>query len=329
VSRFLTIALVAGIGVLACAALVDALRNGGPPDPVARDETRADPGDGAGEEELAAAGVAGRLLYTDPEDCTLHALELPALRRVEAPSWETCAFTVGPAGAVASEGTVFERRRGLLAEEFGGLVQVVGEQGSGGRRFANARAAAFRPDGTLTLVRRGQLVALTSCPGRRPELPALGRCRSVLTTEKELTSRARLSVDPRPLRLALETVRWLADSTFVALVDAGAADALLGVRLGGRQALVDVWFEDDSLSGLDLDPRGRFVSVVTATGELAVFDRGGTLLGLRGMRVRASAWSPDGRWVALLDGNGVLFVDTSNGEGVGPVPLFARDLGRG
>ncbi len=326
-SRFLSAALAAGIGLLAVAAFVDALRDDavGPAStgPVSTREA------GAEAEMLAAAGITGRILYTDAANCSLRGLALPDLRPTEAPGWDTCAFALGPGAAVAPAGTVFDGRRGLMAEEFDGGVDVGDPRAETGRRFENARAPAFRPHGTLTIVQRGGLVALTPCPGDRPAIEAVGSCRATLATEEALTSLAQLSVDPRPLRLALETVVWLSDETFAALAQAGESDVVLGVDVGGARPQVEVWFEDDALTDLELSPRRRFVSVVTATGELGVFDPGGTLLGLRGSQVRAAAWSPDERWLAVLDGGGLLFVGMSDGAGVGPVPLPARDLAWG
>ena len=327
-SRFLTVALLVGIAVLAAAAFVDALRSDGPVDPAPTEPTSTEAG-GEEAEALAAAGIAGTLLYTDAADCSLRGLTLPALRPTEAPDWDTCAFELGPGASVAPAGTVFDGRRGLRAEEFAGGVDVVDPRARTGRRFENARAPAFRPDGTLTIVQGGSLVALSPCPGSAPTLEAVGSCRSTLATEEELTSLAQLSVDPRPLRLALESIAWLGDDTFAALAQAGLSDVLLGVEVGATTPVVEVWFEDDSLTGLELSPRRRFVSVVTATGELGVFDGSGALLGLRGTRVRAAAWSSDERWLAMIDGDSLLFVDARNGEGVGPVPLSARDLAWG
>ena len=323
--RFVTAAVIVGIAVLGLAALVDALREGGWTVGVPTEPT-AVPDPDAQAEALRGAGVDGTLLYTDSADCALHAVALPSLRAAAAPRWDTCAFALGPEGAVAPGGTVFDLRRGLQAAEFEGGVDVVDPRGRRGRRFDDARAPAFRPTGTLTIVRRGELVSLAPCSGSEPALEGLGDCPSVLVTEDELTTLADVSVVPRPPRLALTAVAWLDDATFATVAQAGASDVLLGVRLGAQPPTVDVWFEDDALSDLEVSPRKRFVSTVTATGELAVFDGRGTLLGLRGTQVRASVWSPDERWLAVLDGDNVLFVDGTNGDEIGRVPLSARDL---
>ena len=320
-SRLASFALVAAVAVLALAAVVDAVvgREEAPPAPV----TTA--GDDVAD-ALAEAGIRGRLLYTDAGDCRLRGLALPALEPVDAPDWDTCAFALGPAAAVVREGAVFDRRAGLRAEEFDGGVDVLDLEATRGRRIENARAPAFRPDGTLTLVRRGALVSLPPCPGAGPPIARVGPCGSTIVTEKALTALAPVSVEPRPLRLAVEAVVWLDDERLALLADAGGADVLLGVDTRGASPDVEVWFEDERLSGLFVGPRLRRVAVVTSTGELGVWDERGRLLGLRGTQVRAAAWSPDERWLAVLDGDGVLFVDGRNGEGVGPVPLAARDL---
>ena len=323
-SRLGTFALVAGVVILALAALVDALVARDGPEPAAATMTDADDDDGA--PLLAEAGIDGRLLYTAPDDCAMEAVELPTLEPVEAPEWATCAFTVGPGSAVAPEGTVFERPSGLRAEELDGGVDVFDPTVRRGRRFERARAPAFHPDGTLTLVRRGAILTLGPCPGRAPAVDRLGRCRSSIVTEEELTSLAPVSVDPDPLRLAVETLAWLDEWRLVALAQAGSVHVLLSIDTREAEPDVEVWFEEESLGMLEVSPRGRFVSVVIATGQLAVFDDQGIMLGVGGSQVRASAWSPDERWLAVLDGGGVLFVDSRDGATVGPVPLAARDL---
>ena len=326
--RFATAVVVVGLAVLGLAALVDALREADPTVGVPT-EPAAVPDLDAQAEALSDAGVEGTLLYTDSADCALRAVALPSLRAAAAPRWDTCAFALGPDGEVAPGGTVFDLRGGLQAAEFEGGVDVVDPRGRRGRRFDEARAPAFRPDGSLTIVRKGELVSLAPCSRRDPPLEGLGDCPSVLVTENELTALADVSVVPRPLRLALTAVTWLDDATFATVAQAGTSDVLLGVRLGAKPPTVDVWFEDDAVSDLEASPRKRVVSAVTATGELAVFDVGGTLLGLRGTQVRASAWSPDERWLAVLDGDHVLLVDGTNGDEVGRVPLSARDLAWG
>lgn len=322
-SRLGTFALVAGVVVLALAALVDALVPRDGPEPAGA--TTTGPADD-GAPLLAEAGIDGRLLYTAPDDCRMEAVELPALEPVEAPEWATCAFSLGPGSAVAPEGTVFERSSGLRAEEFEGGVDVFDPAVRRGRRFEAARAPAFRPDGTLTLVRRGAILTLGPCPGRAPLVDRLGRCRSTIMTEEQLTSLAPLSVDPEPLRLAVETLAWLDEWRLVALADAGTVHVLLSIDTREAEPDVEVWFEEDSLRMLEVSPRGRFVSAVIATGQLAIFDDEGIMLGVRGSQVRATAWSPDERWLAVLGGGGVLFVDSRDGATVGPVALAARDL---
>jgi len=323
VSRLGTFALVGGVLVLALAALVDALVARDVPEPAAATTT-----DAAADAAplLAEAGIDGRLLFTSPDDCTMEAVVLPTLEPVEAPEWETCAFTVVPGSTVAPEGTVFERPGGVRAAELEGGVDVFDPTVRRGRRIEPARAPAFHPDGTLTLVRRGAILALGPCRGLAPTVDRLGRCRSTILTERKLTSLAPVSVDPEPLRLTVETLAWLDEWRLVALAQAGAAHVLLSIDTRGAEPDVEVWFEEESLRMLDVSPRRRFVSVVIATGQLAIFDDRGIMLGLRGSQIRAAAWSPDERWLAVLGGGGVLFVDSRDGATVGPVPLAARDL---
>jgi hypothetical protein len=107
VRRTATWVLVGAVAALGVAALADALR--GEPERVrAQVEPAAVPGlaDEAGEavRQLREAGVAGVLTYSDDE-CRLHAVSLPELEPVRAPSFEMCrpATAAGALGVVDGE----------------------------------------------------------------------------------------------------------------------------------------------------------------------------------------------------------------------------------
>ena len=90
--RIATWLLVAAVAALGLAAAVDALRGEG--ERVVAAPAAAVVPDRAEESETAArqlreAGIVGVLTYSD-EDCRLHAVSLPELEPVEAPSFEMC-----------------------------------------------------------------------------------------------------------------------------------------------------------------------------------------------------------------------------------------------
>jgi hypothetical protein len=124
VRRIATWLLVGAVAALGTAAAVDALRS---EERVSRPvaETPALPGL-ADQPELAMrqlreAGVTGVLTYSD-EDCRLHAVSLPELRPVHAPSFEMCRPATSAGGLGAVDGDVVWAGLGY------GTVQVVVSQ---------------------------------------------------------------------------------------------------------------------------------------------------------------------------------------------------------
>jgi hypothetical protein len=119
--RWLTWLVVAGLAALGVAAAVDALQG---EERVRRPEARAPAVPGLGDRpeqaigQLREAGVTGVLTYSD-EECRLHAVSLPELEPVRAPSFEMCrpATAAGELGVV--DGDVVWAGLGF------GTVQVV------------------------------------------------------------------------------------------------------------------------------------------------------------------------------------------------------------
>jgi hypothetical protein len=320
-----TAALVFALGFLALAAIVDALvpRDGGSSAPRAR--TDAHPDGDVDRAALRSAGIQGTLFYTDSAQCTLRAVDLPAVRAAWAPDWDTCAFALGPGAEVAAEGTVFRRDGRVAAAEWNGGVDVFAVAGSRGSHVPGARAPAFTPDGTLTLVEGGRLLSLARCPSF-PPAGALARCAKVLTTEDDLTRLVGSGHGTAP-RLAIEAVAWLAEARFVALVDAGSEELIVHMVVRPGEPRADVWLAADSIRDLTPSPGGRFLFALSTRAKLVVFDEGGRMLSFGGAAIRAAAWSPDERWIAILAGDAVTFVrPDSVSERVGPLRVAARDL---
>jgi hypothetical protein len=271
--------------------------------------------------------VRGTVFYTDPSDCRLHALDLPDVRRAWAPDWTDCAFALGPGADPEPDGTVFQPTGRLRAMEIGGGVDVVDLARQRGRHFPGARAPSFIPDRTLTFVRAGELVALSSCRGRPPGAGAIG-CAHALASERAITEATDLTqLRPRPRALALVSVAWLDGRRFVAVADAGTADLLLEVMLSPEGLTTELWLMADSLRHLAVSPLRSYVSVVSTGGKLVVFDAAGRMLSLGSGSIRAAAWLPDERWIAVATGAGIeLLNPRSASDRLGPIEVSARDV---
>lgn len=106
--RWLTWLVVAGLSAIGLAAALDALRE--EPEVVRTEaDTATVPGATADSGQVVAqlrqAGVSGLLTYSD-EDCRLHAVSLPELEPVEAPSFEMCRPVISNGGLGVLDGDV-------------------------------------------------------------------------------------------------------------------------------------------------------------------------------------------------------------------------------
>ena len=213
-----------------------------------------------------------------------------------------------------------------------GGVELIWPSRARGVRFENARAPAFRADGTLTIVERGRLVALEPCDGRRR--PPRYRVARLLPAHPRDRGRGHGGPRPQPAaagagRVSLETVVWLEDGTALAVARAVETDVLVHIQLtAGEHPIVNARFQTGRIYELALSPGGEYVAVLSGTGRIAVLDPFGRLVASPGLKVRAMTWSPDGRWLAVLSGPGLVFVrPESPVTQIGPILLAARDLG--
>jgi hypothetical protein len=130
--RWLTWFVVAGLVALGLAAAVDALQG---EERVREPEARAPAVPGLADEpeqairQLREAGVSGVLTYAD-EECRLHAVSLPELEPVRAPSFEMCRPATSTGGLGAVDGDVVWAGLGF------GTVQVVVSEEELGPRIA-------------------------------------------------------------------------------------------------------------------------------------------------------------------------------------------------
>jgi hypothetical protein len=252
--------------------------------------------------ELREAGLRGVLTYSD-EDCRLHALVLPDLAGHPAPSERRC--RLGGVVRLRFGRPVGDPQRILVARCRMGRVEV---SELGGRLLGRAPGCfpAWRPDGTLTAVRDGELVTLF--PSR------------VLLSRDDLA---------RELEGDFEIVEatWLSQTALAAVVRAtrpSSAPNMLAVFRGRRLVGRTVAFRT-SMSGLQVSPGGNFVAARSSQGAI-VLDREGRRVPVPA-GVDALSWSPDGAWAAATREDEIVFFPPGkpSAGGIG-VPLAARDL---
>ena len=251
---------------------------------------------------LREAGLRGVLTYSD-EDCRLHALTLPDLAGHPAASERRCRLT----GVVRLRfgRPVGDPQRVLVARCRSGQVEV---SELGGRLLGRAPGCfpAWRPDGTLTAVRDGELVSLF--PAR------------VLLSRDDLA---------RELEGDFELVEatWLSRRTLATVVRATSPSSdrtVIAVFRGRRLVKRPVAF-GASMSGLRVSPDGGFVAARSSRGAI-VLDREGRRVPVPA-GLGALSWSPDGAWAAGTRGDEIVFFPAGEPTAAGiPVPLAARDL---
>jgi hypothetical protein len=254
---------------------------------------------------LREAGLRGVLTYADA-DCRLHALTLPDLERHPAPSGRRCRLS----GLVALRfgQPVGDPQRVLVARCRSGRVDL---SELGGRLLASAPGCspAWRPDGTLTAVRDGELVSLF------PSGVLLGR-----------TDLAR-ELEAGTGEVEIVEAAWLSRTRVAVVVRAGRpgeAPDLLAV-FGGRRLAARPAAFGTGMSGLRISPSGRFAAARSSRGGI-VLDREGRRVRLP-VGVEALSWSQDEEWIAATRGGEIAFFPLGEPSSPGiPLPLGARDL---
>ena len=276
--------------------------------------------------DLDRAGVpAGVLTYAD-EDCRLHSVTLPDLQPHPGPEGRACVFA-WTAGNQLSFGKAppspigdmrLRCRRGTVGLVVPGNLLYARTPGSCG--------VSWRPDGTATFLRNGQLMRFAPCAQELGEYPL--RCARTVLSRSDLRGELRRAGWKRS-RFGLEEVSWLTDRRLAGIVRVagGRRGTDLLVVFQGRRLVTAPDFGYENLTALRPSPLGTHVAARLATGGLAVVDRAGRHVRLATMHGRAITWSPDEEWIAQATADGVYLFRTGDRNPLFVnVPIMARDL---
>jgi len=316
--------IVGAVAALAIAAVVDAL-------PGSRGTERPD----AREQQATAPTVSpqmdasGTLYYTD-DLCRLRALRLRDSQAVDAPEWDECSFSLSPDGeSVLGDGVLWEPQGSKRVAGISGLVYVVSDPAGWEYRFPGT-APAYKPDGTLTFIRDGEVVELTGYCRPRRKAPW---CERVLLTSSDLFGPLADGAD----QAVVKEIAWLTPTRMAALL-AFAQEDMIAVY-EGRELVEIIPGVGGRFTELSVSPRRRYAAARVARPRGFVFiDREGRPFALMEVRRdsygrppftggRAVAWSPDDEWTAIARrGSVVLFRMGRGSPDVVHIELSAQDL---
>lgn len=259
---------------------------------------------------LRTDGASGVLYFVDAA-CRLHALRLPSLTVTPAPRDGGCRALVSPASAPPGwslwprntplAARCDEHRRVIVSATAGPSLPMIG-----------GCAPAWRPDGSMTYIRRGAIV----------QFPRTGRAQ-VLRSASQLAG----ALERLPALRGLQgwrarRVAWLSPARFALIASSGSRSVL--AVFAGRRIVALKSHVPSRVIELRGSPRGNYVVLGTASGVRVYDARRSDLPRVRRFGLLVSvAWSSDERWFALAQEQKVLLVGPHRSV---VLPLRALDL---
>jgi hypothetical protein len=338
--RLVTVSLACGLAALGVAAAVDAVRGEDPQ----HEPTEAERGMAPPPLSSSRTALAGRLerlaitgtLYLSPDPCggsearPLRAIRLPSLRPVEAPRSRGCGFSLSSDGAeVAPRGAAWQPGGALVATPGRGAIELTSSSPAWRDRLEGS-SPAFRPDGALTYVDDGEVLEWNRDCGRIDR-----SCPRTLLSRANLARAFRFDADaPSDTRFvssyAVRQLEWLSETRVAALLDVSISfgsehEQLLAV-FEGTEAIEGRPGIGDRLGLLGADPAGHHLAVRSGTRLDVLGPRTETIWPSALEPVRAFAWSPDGRWLAVAGRTSVYLVRTRDWTVLVSLPVATRDL---
>ena len=257
------------------------------------------------------AGSAGGVLYFVDPACRLHALRLPSLAVAPAPRDGGCHALVSPASAPPGwslwardtplAARCDEHRRVIVSAVSGPALPMIG-----------GCAPAWRPDGSMTYIRRGAIV----------QFPRTGRAQVLRSASQLAGALERLPALRGLSGWKASRVAWLSPARFAVLAS-NRSRTVLAV-FSGRHIVALRPRVPSRVIELRGSPRGNYVVLGTASGVRVYDARLRELPRVRrfGMLVSV-AWSSDERWRAVAQEQKILLVGPHRSV---VLPLRALDL---
>ena len=258
---------------------------------------------------LRRGGADGVLYFVDGA-CRLHALRIPSLAATAAPRGPACRALVSPASA--PPGWSLWPRKTPLAARCEGQRVIVSATAGPALPMIGGCAPAWRPDGSMTYVRRGAIV----------QFPRVGRAQVLRSRNQLSDALARFPALRGTAVWRVTSIAWLASTRFAVLAHSGTRRVI--AVFAGRTIVGLRQHVASGLSELRASPRGDFL-VLRGGGRVSVYStREPALPRVPGFaKTAAVAWSSDERWYALARVGEIVLV----GPGASlTLRVSARDL---
>jgi hypothetical protein len=259
--------------------------------------------------QLRRDDVTG-VLYFVGTDCRLHALRLPSLEAAPAPRAGGCRALVSPASAPPGWSlwprdtplaARCEHRRVIVSPAAGPPLPMIG-----------GCAPAWRPDGSMTYIRRGAIV----------QFPRTGRAQVLRSRSQLADALQRVPALRGPYGWSARRVAWLGPTRFAVLASTRSRTVL--AVFSGRHIVALRSHVAAGVDELRASPRGSYVVLGTGNGVRVYDARRRDLPPIRRYGSLVSvAWSADERWSARAGGQNVVLVGPQRKV---VLPLSALDL---